>query len=441
MPTAASRRFRSLSARIARALAPELTVAEVWAWWARVYLPARVLPRQLERVAERDLLPALGELTSAELAPVHVERLLQELEHRGLAARTVNGRRSLLKRVLQDARANGQWDGPDVLAAVRARRVPLHLWPTLTFEEAARLVYRERPPWRALWALAVLRGLRKGELIALRRAAVQLPLGLLIIERSHERRATKNGRSRVLPVGPELAPILEEHLALMPSAPDSLLFPGRGGRLRRRDDKLAARLRAALARAGVLELDPSGAIVPRRLRLHDLRHTFATLATQAGVRREVVKMALGHVGDVTDSYTQAGRDELARELCKYRLRPEGECASSAVRAAEEALEMGASPQNEASTPERETRFELATLSLGSARAGIPVELPEPGDTCKACDLEERRQEPAVIVIDRSAYCRHHGDRAIARTPNRGARACVITINGREVAWAPKGGAR
>ena len=61
--------------------------------------------------------------------------------------------------------------------------------------------------------------------------------------------------------------------------------------------------------------------LPPPLRGHDLRHTFATLATEAGVAPDVVRMTLGHAGGVTASYQHLSLEAHRRELSRLSIVP------------------------------------------------------------------------------------------------------------------------
>ena len=200
---ALSAQLQLLSRQIAALQAaspPRLPFRDVWAWWKVAYLPGRERRVEFVRLVERDLLPTLGELR--ELLPEHVEAVLRVLEAKGLGPASVNKRRSALKRVLSDAIANGRWVGANPVLATHPRPVPRRAWPTLSVPEAAALLARPKEPLRALWALALYLGLRKGELFALRRRDVELAAGRIIVARSHERATTKTGKTRVPPICP-----------------------------------------------------------------------------------------------------------------------------------------------------------------------------------------------------------------------------------------------
>ncbi|HYO70449.1 MAG TPA: hypothetical protein VEU33_30650 [Archangium sp.] len=76
-------------------------------------------------------------------------------------------------------------------------------------EEALRNLCREVPSPPDL-ATAIYTGLRKGELLALRKADVDLCNRLLTVARSWERDTTKGGHAEVIPIAAELVPYLEE---------------------------------------------------------------------------------------------------------------------------------------------------------------------------------------------------------------------------------------
>ena len=91
------------------------------------------------------------------------------------------------------------------------------------------------------------------------------------------------------------------------------MFPGRAGRRLHRDYKLPRRLREDLRRAGVE--------TPEGFRAHDLRHTFATLATESGMAPDVIRLTLGHAGGVTAGYQHIPLEAHRRELSKLSLYP------------------------------------------------------------------------------------------------------------------------
>jgi integrase len=137
----------------------------------------------------------------------------------------------------------------------------------------------------AIYLTAAFTGLRRGELLALRWRDVDFAGQAIRVRASYAASALttpKSGKVRSVPMAPDVAEALTK-LGQRPgwAADDDLVFVGQAGSyldgraLRRRYDK-------ALERAGL-----------RKLRFHDLRHTFGTrMIAKADIRR--VQEWMGH---------------------------------------------------------------------------------------------------------------------------------------------------
>lgn len=149
---------------------------------------------------------------------------------------------------------------------------------------------------RVLYALLALTGARMSEGAALRWCdiASDTPLPRVVIaeqwhQRLKERRGTKTGRGREVPLHPTLATVLAWWKATgwsawygRPPEPADLIVPSRGHRLQRTVGKV--RRQAAVYREFQADLTGSG--LPAH-RVHDLRHTFVSLCADAGVAADV----------------------------------------------------------------------------------------------------------------------------------------------------------
>jgi integrase len=137
----------------------------------------------------------------------------------------------------------------------------------------------------AIYLTAAFTGLRQGELLALRWRDVDFELELVRVRRNftHGREGTpKSGRERAVPMMAEVAQALAQLSERERfTAPEDLVYcSALGGHLSAKH--LALRYRKALDRAAL-----------RRLRFHDLRHTFGTHAIRAADPREVMEW-MGH---------------------------------------------------------------------------------------------------------------------------------------------------
>ena len=92
--------------------------------------------------------------------------------------------------------------------------------------------------------------MRRGELFALRKSDVDLALGTITVQRSHERDTTKGGHADLIPIAAPLLAILKHQVE---HAPGSLVFPAADGSQRSPEADPQKILRTALARAGLAE--------------------------------------------------------------------------------------------------------------------------------------------------------------------------------------------
>ena len=231
---------------------PSLTVEKLLRWWLKNYSEGTPSHGRRENSVRKHLLSGeLAALPVVALRPGHVETFLQQKKREGLAPQTLNHLRGHLHTAINAARRAEQYTGPNPVSEVRRRRVPKRKPSFLEADEVPRMLAEISPCWRPLFATAVYTGLRKGELIGLRKKDVDLKRRLLTVERSYERDTTKGGHSDVIPIAAELEPYLR---AALRASSSQLLFPRSDGSMHREDIHLEDKLRRALGRAGLVEL-------------------------------------------------------------------------------------------------------------------------------------------------------------------------------------------
>ena len=180
-------------------------------------------------------------------------------------------------------------------------------------------------------------GIRRGELLALREADVDLRAGVLMI------RDTKFGKTRPVPLTEDLTLELRAYRTeLTKAAPERRatdpFFPGHDGRAPCSESILYNGYREALATAGIRARRRKGRTPGPRL--HDLRHTFAVFRLLAWYRQKadlrakvpILSAYLGHVGILSSqTYLHLTRD-LAGEIVERELATHGSPVTVAVDA-------------------------------------------------------------------------------------------------------------
>jgi len=173
----------------------------------------------------------------------------------------------------------------------------------LTLDEARRmLTAARRTDYHVLFFLALVTGMRQGEIFALRWDAVDFDTSSVFVRASLGRdrdgkpvlTPPKASRRRRIDVGSAMRELLIEHRRLKPDG--VWVFTDRHGDPLEKDRFVRGIFHPLLRRAGI-----------RRIRFHDLRHTSATLALANGVNVKVVSERLGHSSAqmTLDVYTRA----------------------------------------------------------------------------------------------------------------------------------------
>lgn len=286
------------------------TVASWLASWLEA-IAMQVKPSTADfyrRYANYHVIPRIGAVKLQQLDAPMLNRLYSELlksgrkDGKGLSVATVRHVHVLLGRALD--------------AAVKANRIVINPARSAEPPSARSVEKREMTTWTAAevgqfldleadtrygppFAFLALTGCRRGEALGLTWADVDLAAQLVSIRRTitsidgkiHRSASTKTGAGRTIHLQPELVATLrawrarqaQERLVMGAGYSDEdLVFCLPDGRPYH-PDHFSREFDRRTTRHGM-----------RKIRLHDLRHTYATLALAAGVPAKVVAERLGH---------------------------------------------------------------------------------------------------------------------------------------------------
>ncbi len=248
--------------------------------------------RDYRIVVDKVLVPALGPAPLEEVTSGHIDAFRARLVVEGeLSARTINKYLALIHGILKRAQ---RVYGLSANAAAGVERQPARRsgdFDVLSAEDVEALVRAASSEQDgALFATAAYAGLRLGELRALRWRDLDFGKRLVHVRRSYVEReegTPKSGRVRSVPMIDQVARALDglsrrEHFA----GDEDLVFCNDVGE-HFDDSALRRRFYAARKRAGL-----------KRIRFHDLRHTFGTLAVQVFPLSDV-KAYMGHADIAT----------------------------------------------------------------------------------------------------------------------------------------------
>jgi integrase len=297
------RKLEALRKEASAGFATGETTAEYLTRWviaARPHLRAAT-HREYARHVRDYWIPAIGRHPLTRLTPAHVETAMAALEERGLSKQTVRHARSTLRRALHDAQHDGILNR-NVASLAKPPKLEHREMRALSSAEVARVLEATRDDrFGPLFATAVGTGLRLGELLGLQWSDIDFDARSLTVRRS---------LSRAHSGGFELAETKTRRSNRTVMLPTVAIDGLRRQKARQGAERLAAGtawqdkrglvFTDALGRSG----NPSAASVAFRrsvaeplglpVRLHDLRHTAASLMLAAGVPLKVVSEALGH---------------------------------------------------------------------------------------------------------------------------------------------------
>lgn len=228
----------------------------------------------------------------------------------------------VLHRALGDAVKDGLLRSNPTAGVKRpkVRRPEMHTWSQAELSTFLRATRDDR--LSPLWRLLAMTGLRRGEALGLKWSDVDLQNGRLEVQRQRvqsgyavEERQTKRDKPRAVSIDAATVEALREQSQrqLDDAAEWQAAWIDNGHVFTRENgepwhpDRITKLFDQAVKASGV-----------QRIRLHDLRHTHATLALRAGVHPKVVQERLGHanISITMDTYSHVLPDmqESAAEL-------------------------------------------------------------------------------------------------------------------------------
>jgi excisionase family DNA binding protein len=237
---------------------------------------------------EAHLKPQFGALRLEEITPQFVEQYRRE-RLKSVRKSSTNREIALLRRMFNLAIDWGLASSNPILKVRTFPEKDNLKQRVLSEDEEARLLATSAPHLRAVIIGLLHTGARRNELLTLRWSEVDLNRGSILLIR------TKGGKNRTIPVNGRLMDLLRSIEA--PSKSGYVFTGPKGERIL----TIRRAFQNACRRAGLTGL-----------RLHDLRHTFASRLVANGTDLITVKELLGHHSvTVTERYTH-GEDERRR---------------------------------------------------------------------------------------------------------------------------------
>ncbi|PKH47958.1 site-specific integrase [Dehalococcoides mccartyi] len=284
------------------------TLYEYLQSWLNDYCKLNLSPRTVELysyISTKHIIPTLGNITIVELKPQHLQHLYADKQSSGLSNRTVQIIHVVLHKALKNAVKAG-FLSRNVAEAVDAPKIQRHEMQVMN--ESDMQVFLEKAketPYYALFYTSLFTGMRRAECLALRWSDIDLILCQVYVSRSIQyvqdaelgKRITfkepKTSKSRrQIALSPSNVIILREHYQDQSELRKSLNLPGLT------DSDLvfshydgSPLLPNSVTHAWIKLARRCGL---NGIRMHDARHTHASLLLKQGVHPKIVQERLGH---------------------------------------------------------------------------------------------------------------------------------------------------
>jgi integrase len=266
------------------------------------------------------LTPQFGKMRMDEFGAAPVQNLISGMAAKGRSHHYVKNLLSTLQSVLRSARAwgylVGEVRGADLMLPAEGIR---HEARFFTAEQAVAIIEAAKNPWRMIFAIAAMMGLRPGEVLGLTVDHLDFEHRLIHVRQTayYSKLQTPKSRASIAPV-PMPAPLedmLRQYLKTWKPNANRLLFATRKGTAFSENNVVQRKLWPILDGLGI-----------PRCGMHAFRHTHASLLVAQGASPVVAQRQLRHSDVMTTmrhyAHVLGNEQRDAAEKIAIQLRPD-----------------------------------------------------------------------------------------------------------------------
>ena len=234
------------------------------------------------------IVPQLGTLRLEDFGVENQQTFLTRVFEKGVSRKTVLNVLGTLSSVLSTARDWGYVCSPIDINKLRLPpRSARFEAPHFTLDQLQKILSIAEEPWRTLFCILTMEGLRAGEVLGLQWPDIDLERELLHVRRSAWYGKVQTVKSQasetILPIPAALTAILKEYRSQWKPNPQGFLFATRNGRPPSSNKVVEYHLWTILDALGI-----------PRCGLHAFRHSHTALLLDSGATPKVVQRQLRH---------------------------------------------------------------------------------------------------------------------------------------------------
>ncbi len=276
----------------------DITFKDISYKWLYDYAKPRVKSstyRFYKGNVEVHLLPYFGEFKLSSISTHMIEEFLAKKQKDSkLSPTTVGYLLTIMKMILKRAIV---WDflsknPAEYIQKPKRQRKEMDFLNIEELQIFLETVEKTDPGYYPLFLAASLTGMRRGEITALKWSDVNWTTNQIHVRRSVVSGNLEEPKSkaaiRAIIVPPLLISVLKKYHLSCPIGELDLVFPNREGNIMHAENMVKRHFLPALRRSGL-----------RRIRFHDLRHTYASLLIAQGENLKFIQQQLGHSSSQT----------------------------------------------------------------------------------------------------------------------------------------------
>lgn len=307
--------------------APNSMTVAAWAnKWTRDYLGGvkPLTAKSYEAAVRTHIIPGLGAVRLDRLTTDQIQTFYNSLD---LSPKTVRNVHGVLHKMLQQAVSSHILSYNAAEGAVIPKVEKPEIRPLEPQEVTAFLQAAEDTPYRNLFRVAVMTGMRQGELLGLRWSCVDFRHGTVLVnqqlqykDKAYFFQSPKSGKGRTITPAPLAMDALRDERERQQAEKEAAMgcFQNQDGLVF--TDALGKHLAPRTVDKHFHKVAEKAGI--SGVRFHDLRHTFAVSSLQAGENVKTVQENLGHATaaftlDVYGHVTDQMKKESASRMQDY----------------------------------------------------------------------------------------------------------------------------
>lgn len=272
----------------------KIKLGDYLALWISGLKPPRIAATTFKRyngIVQRYLIPGMGHIPLGELTAFHIEKNLSDTIAKGLNPRTVCYHFGIINMALKAAVRKHlvNYNVADAVVPPAFEKAEMQVWDVE--EMNCFLKHTETHPTGTLFYLALFTAMRRSEMLGLQWQDIDFIMCQLAVRRAYHRidgvdifAPPKTKRStRTIALSPSTLIALRKHqeASRFTKPADLVFYRGEGSPLN--PNTVTWQWKKACWDAGV-----------KPIRLHDARHTHASLLIKQGVPLKVIQERLGH---------------------------------------------------------------------------------------------------------------------------------------------------